>query len=396
MKRRAEPSYLLAIRRRTTEGRKRIARQRRRVARIEREGRDPTRAAALLESFLRTQARREGFLQGLLRRFEQNPHAKPSRGAPGYPPLRRAKRGNKEDKLARWDRQVLAFLDTQYPDAPDYKSSLVALWQKYQSLGLPNQHFVSELTSGKKTAVFQRAWEMMLAHHLDAQGHHLTTADEGPDFRFEHDGLIVWVEAVSPEPQGVPDHWLEKLEPNEFKVGDVPHTEVLLRWTAALKAKWDKLNVDVAKNIVRASDAYVIAINGCQLGAFALQHGVSRFPYAVEAVYALGPLAVPIDKTTGKIGKPFVSIRPAIQTAKGAPVPTSLFIDPQYAGVSAIIACSMDRSKGASLPVDIVHNHFARVRVPERILGREGEEWATTMVDNNEIELRRLPNENQL
>jgi hypothetical protein len=49
-----------------------------------------------------------------------------------------------------------------------------------------------------------------------------------------------------------------------------------------------------------------------------------------------------------------------------------------------------DRSKAASLPADIVHNHFARVRVPERILGSEGEEWITEAAGDDEIELRRL------
>ena len=116
-------------------------------------------------------------------------------------------------KSARWNAQVLAFLDKQYPNAPNYKASLVALWEKYQALGLPNAHFVSEFTSGKKSVVFQRVWEMMLARHLDAQGHHLTTAAEGPDFRFRHNGLVVWVEAVSPEPMGVPEHWLEHPKP---------------------------------------------------------------------------------------------------------------------------------------------------------------------------------------
>ena len=201
----------------------------------------------------------------------------------------------------------------------------------------------------------------------------MTTAAKGPDFRFEHNGLTVWVEAVSPEPEGVPDHWLEHPKPNEFKVGDVPHLEVLLRWTAAIKAKWDKLNAYIADGIVRANDAYVIAVNGCQLGAFALQHGASRYPYAVEAVYALGPVAIPIDRETGKFGKPFVSRREEIQTVKGAPVPTYLFIDPTYAGISAIMACSFDRSKDTDLPLDIVHNHFARVSVPHGILGRAGE-----------------------
>jgi hypothetical protein len=75
MKRRLEPPPLLAVRRRTTEGRGRIARQQRRVARIEREGRDATHASALLEKFLSAQAKREQFLHGLLKHIERNPHA---------------------------------------------------------------------------------------------------------------------------------------------------------------------------------------------------------------------------------------------------------------------------------------------------------------------------------
>src|SRR5262249_43760251 len=162
------------------------------------------------------------------------------------------------------------------------------------------------------------------ARHLDAQGHRLTSVKKGPDFRLEHNGLTVWVEAISPEPRGIPNDWLEPLKPDEFRVGDVPHTEVLLRWTAAIKEKWEKLNGYIAANIVRANDAYVIAINGCQLGRLPLQHGISGLPYAVEAVYGAGPIAVPVDKQTGKIGSPFVSHRPQIQTAYGAPVPTAL------------------------------------------------------------------------
>lgn len=360
---------------RIAKGRKRVNRQRRRVERIRQEGRDATRADRLLGRFMRDQARREKRLQAVLGILK-------TRHSRSQPP--------KLAKSAQWNAQVLAFLDKQYPDAPNYKASLVALWEKYQALGLPNAHFVTEFTSGKKSVVFQRAWEMMLARHLDAQGHHLTTSDEGPDFRFEHNGRVVWVEAVSPEPMGVPEDWLEHPKPGEFKVGDVPHNEVLLRWTSAIKAKWEKLKIYRQKKIVGESDAYVIAVNGCQLGAFALQHGVSRFPYAVEAVYALGPVAVPINKDTGKIGQPFVSVRPAIQNAKGAPVPTSLFLAPTYDGISAIIACSLDRSDDPDLPADVVHNHLARVPVPQRILGKGGEEWIAEPDGDDAITLRRL------
>ena len=43
--------------------------------------------------------------------------------------------------------------------------------------------------------------------------------------------------------------------------------------------------------------------------------------------------------------------------------------------------------------MDIVHNHFAAVRVPERILGANGQEWVTKDVGNSEFELSRLEGE---
>ena len=182
-----------------------------------------------------------------------------------------------------------------------------------------------------------------------------------------------------------PDHWLEHLKPGEFKVGDVPHNEILLRWTAAIKAKWEKLKVYHTKNIVAASDAYVIAVNGCQLGAFPLNEGVSRYPYAVEAVYPLGPGALTIDKH-GKIGNPFVTTRLAIQTAKGAPVPTSLFLDKRC----EIVGRSLDRSEKSDLPLVVVHNHVASI--PPRIFGSDAEEWVPVPDGPDAITLQRLHN----
>jgi hypothetical protein len=298
----------------------------------------------------------------------------------------RSARETKKERLARWDKQVRSFLDTQYANAPHYKASLIALWKKFIELELTTAHFVSEFTCGKQEVMFQRAWEMMLARHLDAQGYRITTSDEGPDFRIEHDGQVVWVEAISPEPIGLPEHYMERPKPDgEIRVGEVPHNEVLLRWTSAIKEKSDKLKEYRAKGIVGLNDSYVIAVNGCQLGVFPLQHGVSRFPYAVEAVYAAGPIGIPIDKETGKVGDAFVSIRPAIQNAKGAAVSTALFVDKDYAGVSAIVACSIDRSEEPTLPLDIVHNHFASAPVPHGMLGSEGDEWITELDGNGGI-----------
>jgi hypothetical protein len=383
--------YISLAQRRACDGRKRIRRQRQRVARLQSERRDSTSAERLLQAFQQHQTRREVHLKEALQWAREYARVKPPQYLLGRPKVRRVQSEDKREKqYARWNKTVLEFLDRRFTHAPNYKESLIELWHQYVALGLPNQHFVTQFTGGKTTAVFQRSWEMMLARHLNVQGHRIITADGGPDFRIEYSGLTIWVEAISPEPMGIPQDWMDELKPGEVKVGDVPHIKILLRWTAAIKEKWEKLKIYRDKKIVRDGDAYVIAVNGCQLGRIPIQHGVSRYPYAVEAVYALGPIAIPIDKDTGAFGKPFVSPRSSIQSDGGGAVSTSLFIDPTYSSISAIIACSMDRSAEASLPLDIVHNQFARVPIPKRILGSKGEEWITENADQDGFDLRRL------
>jgi type I restriction enzyme S subunit len=301
------------------------------------------------------------------------------------------RRKAKGSRSEQWDARVRAFLDQQYSASPHYKASLLALWEKYLSLDLPTEHFVSEFTRDNRATILQRVWEMMVARHLDALGYAITIIDDGPDFRFEHEGRTIWVEAISPTPSGVPEDYMESLKPGEFKVGDVPHNEVLLRWTAALKEKHEKLQVYRTKGIVSGKDAFVVAVNGCQLERFPLQHGISQFPYALEAVYPAGPLTVSIDKATGRVDKTFVSNRWSIKNAQGADVKTNLFLDKNYDGISAVISCSMDRSEEAVLPLDVVHNHVAVVPIARGMFGQAGGEWVTESDGKEGINIIKLP-----
>lgn len=298
-------------------------------------------------------------------------------------------RESEEQRFARWDRDIRAFLNKKYPQAPHYKSTLIALWDKFLALKLPTEHFITEFTSGKKAVVLQRSWEMMVARHLDAQGFAITTTAHGPDFRFEHAGRTWWVEAVSPEPMGIPEHYLEGPKAGEFKVGDVPHEEVRRRWITAIKAKADKLTKYRAKNIVRSGDAYIIAVNGCQLGAFAIQHGLSQLPYAVEAVYPVGPISISIDKETGAFGKPYISNQWAIESAQGAPVLTSMFVNKKNSNISGIIACTSDRSEDSILPLDVVRNHFASVEIPVGMFGPKSIDWVTESDGSDGIDVMK-------
>jgi len=360
------------------------------VARFVREGRNASRAEALMNTLVRRQQRSQQYLDMVAGWSRKHPGPKfPSALRNRFMGPRSA-RETKEQRGSRWDRDVRAFLNKQYPNALNYKASLLALWEQYLALDLPTEHFVTEFTSGKKAVAFQRAWEMMVARHLDALGYAITTAPHGPDFRFEYDGRTYWVEAVSPEPMGVPEDFLESPKPGEFKIGNVPHEEVRRRWITAIKAKADKLTGYRAKGIVGDDDAYIIAVNGCQLGAFPIHHGVSQFPYAVEAVYPAGPIAVPVNKETGAFGTPYVSNQWAIKSAQGKPVPTSMFVNERYADVSGIIACTSDRSEEPILSLDVVHNHFAKVPIPQGLFGEDADEWVPESDGKDGIDVKKL------
>lgn len=290
-------------------------------------------------------------------------------------------------QFEQMDQRVTDFLATYVGEGPYYQAPVIPLWKKYLELKLPNSNFVAEFTCGKKERFFQRLWEMMLARHLDAQGHRLNSPAHGPDFRFVHEDRIVWVEAISPEPRGLPADWMELPAPNTSKAGTVPHDEIALRWTAAFKEKCDRLNDYRLKGIVGEDDAYVIAIHGGQLAWFPLDHGISQYPLALETVFPIGPLAIPVDVETGKFGKSVTSERFSIRNANGSPVPTTPFVDTNYAGVSAVLAYSGDHSSNPSLPAYVVHNPLARVPVSFGVLGRDAEEWYADPVGEAGLEM---------
>jgi hypothetical protein len=55
----------------------------------------------------------------------------------------------------------------------------------------------------------------------------------------------------------------------------------------------------------------------------------------------------------------------------GAP----FFMDPDNAGISAVIGYSSDRSETPLLTADVVHNHLAEQQVGQGLLGPDNTEW---------------------
>lgn len=271
--------------------------------------------------------------------------------------------------------RVAAFLSQRLANRSDYAAYLAGLWDRFLALDLASEHFVNEFTAGSSSRLVQRAWEMQLACHLDALGHRIKSPAQGPDFGFEHQGVTIWVEAISPEPTGLPADWMNTPASGQFTVGTFPHEEILLRWTAAYKEKIKKLARYRAVGIVSSADAYVIAVNGCQFGAFLTEYGISTLPLPIETVFPVGPLALRVDRDTRRVKGATVTERFNIKSRNGSPVPTTSFVNPAHGSVSALIGFARDRFDGVSLPLRIVHNPLAQVRVATGVLTTEGEEW---------------------
>ena len=149
----------------------------------------------------------------------------------------------------------------------------------------------------------------------------------------------------------------------------------------------------IKKGLVGADDAYVIAVNGCRLrnGPFSALIGISQFPFAVEAVFPIGPYQLRVDQTTLEVVGGGHQVRVNIKNHNQAPIPTSIFLDPRFSRVSAIWAVDLDGASviGNREPTAVIHNPLATNRLSVGFLAAD-EEYVAETTGDNEYVLRRI------
>lgn len=262
------------------------------------------------------------------------------------------------------EKAIYNFIDQRWPRHKRPRAYVLDTWERFNQQGLAKGNFVSDLISGEDSKLFQRLWEMVLARHLIEQGFELQSNDPGPDFSFYLDGKKVWIEATAPEPIGLPEKWL-----SQKGVNRIPHKQILLRWTNALSVKKAKFLKYRRKGIVQDNDVCVIAITGHLLGGEL--RGVSQLPWAVEAVFPIGPLAVDINKQTGEHSALYTSERWTVRKLNRTDVPTDSFLNQANRYISAVVGCSRCWKDVAGYEMSIVHNPFADNRFPHKQFGAD-------------------------
>ena len=241
---------------------------------------------------------------------------------------------------------------------------------------------MQKLCSADDSQYWQQLSEVLVANQLLKVNLPITHPTEGPDFVFDCDSCRIWIEVICPEPRGIPDDWTKHISGTAVTL---PHEAILLRWSAAIKEKAEKLlgkpgmSGYLDKQTVGLNDVYVIAVNGRLLrgfnGVFPELTGISQYPYAVEATFALGPLQVAINKTTLKATEKGHQHRPLISKSKGNAVPADTFFDPKFAPVSAIWAVDLDELLllGEVRPMAVIHNPLATNRLRKGVLPAQSE-----------------------
>jgi hypothetical protein len=216
------------------------------------------------------------------------------------------------------------------PHNKPYRDFLEYLWARYDPSGDGNECFLGDAKKNFR----QRFWEMYLFCALEDRGiaaQKTTDKCGGPDFSFEVAGKKYWVEAIAP----VAGSGNDKVPfPVSRAANYVPRPLILLRYTHALSTKfkcWSEKWVD--KNIVSGDDGYIIAING---GAIPDADGGRKYPYIIQSLYPVGPIANNIDTKSLEFSEPYLLREDAIKKQVGVLTNTSFFTDKKYFAISAV------------------------------------------------------------
>lgn len=273
------------------------------------------------------------------------------------------------DGIAAQDPEYCIIRDTAEPQIVQIKLFMEKLWQTYRPYADSNFRLAmaEDLDS--------RFWEMYLACTLIENSIPLIPrrTSAGPDILIERDGRRIWIEAIAPtsghecNPDRVP----------ELQVGvamRVPDDEIVLRYTSAICDKSVKYATYLKTGIVGHSDAYIVAVNGCKIGAALAE---SDPPRIVRALLGKGFRFVSIDKTSRAVVAQGLQDHRTVQRAGGQEIRTDLLLQDGYRGLSGVL---YSRASVRKLPPqmggDFVFIHHPRATNPvSRGLVKVGTEW---------------------
>jgi hypothetical protein len=203
-----------------------------------------------------------------------------------------------------------------------------------------------DLPDKAKRAFMSAFWELEVAATMVANRIALVERgnSDGPDVVCAGPPRT-YIEAVAATPGEDPatnPNSVPPLIPEGQTVGPaiiVNHEQIILRLRSVIEEKHMKRQGYLNNGILKAADPYVIAVNAAQIELARLE---MKIPDILSALLPFGNEFVSVNALTGEdVGGGFEH-RPNVFKANRSPVSTTLFQDPEYDGISAILYSSAD------------------------------------------------------
>ena len=220
-------------------------------------------------------------------------------------------------------------------------------------------------------------WELQLAYAVKSAGKSLLQREhlkyrnnKGPDLFAAEPG--VWLEAVVVRCGTGPD---ALQYPEMMKGYSYDPDGVVLRLRSVIQDKSTKFKRYIADGIIRPGQATIIAVSGVILP---YRFSGRMPPEIVRAVYPANNPVVEINRETMSVSNSYIEYRDRIAKSLGAEVATDIFLDPEFAHISAVLYGEADWVNPSSPPgadFKIVHNSNAESPLPERWFPAGDEYW---------------------
>ena len=260
-------------------------------------------------------------------------------------------------------------------DLKPNRDAVELLWKKFEPYS--DKHFKREF----RDKFASRYWEMYLGCSLLDQGKKLKKKPaKGPDFAVAmEDGRTCWLEAVAPEEGSTID-----AVPEMGNGGWQPIDKILLRIRSAISVKYQMYREYITDRVVGENDPFLIGVN---LNKVEFAIGDVDPPFIIQAVFPIGGLAVEFDtKTLGVVGQEY-SHKPSVTKVSGVQIPTNIFLDPEYEGISAVLYSTVNAGRYSGQQehdYKVVYNPMARNPLSSKWLTCSSIYW----VENNRIKSR--------
>ncbi len=253
----------------------------------------------------------------------------------------------------KWSKSITERLGKQFEPLGNIVAEFLSeVTKDYIENKLADNHFIKEFESSNKYSYEQRLSEILFYLRLQEDGFHISSKDEGPDFKAKKHNQTYWFEVVTPEPNKESVPFIHDINSHLFPNGSKQASNAmrnLIRISSVIKDKNEKFIKYKENGIIKENEPCIIVINDSLLQPFnrsmiglthEIEKGKSGLPLAIEALLGCGACIWHTDNEI-KQSEILRTVRRKITKDNGSVIQTDNFLTGTYDNVSAIFTLTL-------------------------------------------------------